>query len=89
MVDKPDPPTKAVAADTQMMQDEAGDGTQTDDAALAVSDMTQTHIQPDAADATQKEEDAAEDSTQTFAEYTLPSSSSCRCHAGHGVAAAG
>ncbi len=50
------------------MQDEAGDGTQTDDAALAVSDMTQTHMQPDAADATQTEEDAAEDSTQTLAE---------------------
>lgn len=71
------------------MQDEAGDGTQTDEAALAVSDMTQTHMQADAADATQTEEDAAEDSTQTFPEYTLPSSSSCRCHAGRRVAAAG
>jgi hypothetical protein len=53
------------------MQDEAGDGTQTDDAALAVSDMTQTHLQPDTADATQTEEDATEDSTQTFPEYIL------------------
>ena len=71
------------------MQNKAGDGTQTDDAALAVGDMTQPHLQPATADATQTEEDAAEDSTQTFPEYTLPSSLSRRCHAGRGVTTAG
>jgi hypothetical protein len=66
IVEEPDLPPIAVAANTQTLQDEAGDATQTDEPAWAVNDLTQTDMQLDAADATQTEEHAAEDSMQTL-----------------------
>jgi hypothetical protein len=56
----------ASAANTQTLQDDAGDATQTDEPMWATYDVTQTDMQLDVADATQTEGRATEDSTQTI-----------------------
>lgn len=66
VVEEPDVQPTAAVANTQTLQDAAGDATQTDEPMWATSDMTQTDMQLDAADATQTEDHAAEDSTQTI-----------------------